>query len=540
MTSWMDNPDIADELSEKFPDWKQPGVTGVPVREYVAPVVGDTQEITGRESAYAHRALESQASDLARIGRDSGRNDFLNTSAFKMCQYVSSGWLVQNEVVTALLEACRINGLLAEDGEAQCLKTIYSGLRGGGRLSERDVEWHASDVPFTVVEGIEGYSAGTVPAGNQAQAPATNGHRNGTATDTARSIVWTSAANVADGVPDWGWHYEGKGRIQLGTLALFAGRPGAGKSTAARWLVAEATRGNLGGKFYGKPQNVIYIATEEPEQFTVVPSLRAANADLSRIHFPKAYAGDQQTIILSSLDEQNIGQYCLDNDIKILVVDALMTTVGGNTDINKNNEVRSMITPWQRIAEAIEGMVIGVVHLRKSTSGDVVAAINGSSAFGEVARSIFAFAKHPDTEQRIMSQHKNSTGFEDLSVFYELQTTSVIVSTGEVAEVARFVITGNADMTVEDVFTDAMANTGSTAEASMWLEDYLRLNGPHVWSKEAKQEGDKAGFSERTVKRAAQKVRVKSESRDFPRKTYWSLPEVSGATHSEPNRGLDD
>ena len=41
MTSWMDDPEVVGELSEKFPDWKPHGVTGAPVKEYVAPVAGE-------------------------------------------------------------------------------------------------------------------------------------------------------------------------------------------------------------------------------------------------------------------------------------------------------------------------------------------------------------------------------------------------------------------------------------------------------------------------------------------------------------------
>ena len=49
-----------------------------------------------------------------------------------------------------------------------------------------------------------------------------------------RTITWTTADKVNDGVPTWAWEYGRKGRLMRATLVLFAGRPGAGKSTAAR------------------------------------------------------------------------------------------------------------------------------------------------------------------------------------------------------------------------------------------------------------------------------------------------------------------
>ena len=49
--------------------------------------------------------------------------------------------------------------------------------------------------------------------------------------------------------------------------------------------------------------------------------------------------------------------------------------------------------------------MIGVVHLTKVPGSDIVAAINGSSAFGEVARAVIAFAKDPqsDNGERVLS-----------------------------------------------------------------------------------------------------------------------------------------
>ena len=84
-----------------------------------------------------------------------------------------------------------------------------------------------------------------------------------------------------------------------------------------------------------------------------------------------------------------------------------------------------MVEPWARMAEAIGGVVYGVVHLTKAATGDVVAGVNGSSAFGEVARAVFGFAKDPDSDEghRIMSQAKNSTGDENLALEYTIQPT---------------------------------------------------------------------------------------------------------------------
>jgi hypothetical protein len=364
--------------------------------------------------------------------------------------------------------------------------------------------------------------------------PLQNGYEvNGHALPAGRHIQWTTAAQVDDTIPVWAWEYDDKGRIQLGTLALFAGRPGAGKSTAARWFAAQATKGLLEGHWHGSPQHVAYIATaEESTRYTITPGLRAAGADLSKIHYPSVYRDGESAQLLSVLDEAALIDYLLAHHITIVVVDPLMSTISATSDVNKNNEVRAQIQPWARIADAINGIVIGVAHLRKNSTGDVVAAVTGSSAFGEVARAIFGFAKNPMNDTRVMSQHKNSTGFEDLSLCYEITSQPVVVSTGETAEFGAFKILGPSEITVEDILVDHGAGTtGPGIECQRWLHDYLSVEGP-ARSRDVKKEAAKEGFSERTVERAAKQLKLLIESKGFPRTTHWSLPTLVDTTQS--------
>jgi len=222
-----------------------------------------------------------------------------------------------------------------------------------------------------------------------------------------------------------------------------------------------------------------------------------------------------------------------------VVVDPLMSTIAASSDVNKNNEVRAQIQPWARIADAINGIVVGVAHLRKNNTGDVVAGVTGSSAFGEVARAIFGFAKSTVDDTRVMSQHKNSTGYEDLSLSYEIVSEMVTVSTGESTEVGTFRILGPSDVTVEDLLMDGgVQSTGTGAECQRWLHDYLSVEGP-CKSKDVKKEAHKEGYAVRTVERAAKKLKVLIQSQDFPRTTYWSIPVATDPSQSRQQSRRD-
>ncbi|QZH67698.1 AAA family ATPase [Mycolicibacterium farcinogenes] len=268
-----------------------------------------------------------------------------------------------------------------------------------------------------------------------------------------RVIRWRTGSEVRDDVPEWGFEHNGKGCIQRATLALFAGRPGAGKSTGARWFASEFTRGTLGGCFYGEPQNVAYIASEESIEYMVKPSLRAHGADMSRIHFPHVEIDGQEVRLNSRDDEARLIKDLTDRGISVVFVDPVMSAIGSKVNINNNNEVRECIEPWSRIARAINGLVICIVHLTKAPGGDVVAAINGSSAFGEVARAVIAFAKDQQSTEgiRVLSQEKNNAGTEDLALEYVIESHRVETDAGKAADVGKFVIKGPSDRRVSDV-----------------------------------------------------------------------------------------
>lgn len=125
-----------------------------------------------------------------------------------------------------------------------------------------------------------------------------------TAPAIGRSVALLTADDIEDDVPDWVWTVGGIGRIQQAVLSLFAGRPGAGKSTAARWFASQWTLGTLDGIWAGQPQNVAYIASEESLKYVVKPGLRAAGADMKRIFFPKVTFNGEEAPLIAQDDEK--------------------------------------------------------------------------------------------------------------------------------------------------------------------------------------------------------------------------------------------
>ncbi|WP_440713103.1 AAA family ATPase [Gordonia sp. FQ] len=348
-----------------------------------------------------------------------------------------------------------------------------------------------------------------------------------------RRVVMRRADTIRDDVPTWAWEFDDRGRIAIGTVVLFAGRPGAGKSTSARWLVAQATTGTLPGCWLGTPVNVAYIAREEAVDYIVKPSMRAHGTDLERVFFPEVELTVDNEVARTTpvhiADMEAFTRTCCEHRVRLVVVDPLMSTIGSKTDVNRNNEVRAQLDPWRTLAEDIDGVVIGVAHLNKSGNGDVVAGVNGSSAFGEIARAVFGFAKDPDAEngERVLSQEKNSLGDESLALSYRIDPAEVRTDSGRTAEVGRFVLLGESERSVGDVLRDAARQGPSTTDYDAiitWLRGIL-ANG-RVEATEIYKSGDAAGYSKDQLKRAKAKASdIEAVRPTNPRPWFWQRAE---------------
>jgi hypothetical protein len=118
----------------RMPEWmveKARGRMGV-TSEFgsnVTPILPH-REVSDFEKNYAKRALQNAWAELrsCKAGR---RNHLLNVLAFKMGRLIARGWIDRGLVENLLMRASADCGLLAEDGEEQCLATLASGIEAG-------------------------------------------------------------------------------------------------------------------------------------------------------------------------------------------------------------------------------------------------------------------------------------------------------------------------------------------------------------------------------------------------------------------------
>ena len=333
-------------------------------------------------------------------------------------------------------------------------------------------------------------------------------------------------------------HWLWDNRIPLGELTLLAGREGLGKSTIAYTLVAWITAGTMGGRFYGTPKTVIIAASEDSWEHTIVPRLMGAGANLDLVYRVDVVTEDglQGSLSLPS-DIMALRQHVDEIEAAMVLLDPLMSRLDGKLDSHKDHEVRQALEPLVSFAKAAHVAVMGIIHVNKSASADVLNAIMGSRAFVAVARSVLFAVKGPDHDgTSLFGQAKSNLGPKDERTYrYEIGGIKVAETPDGDVWTGRIKWCGKSDKSVEDIVA-AMAEGGAdelTAvdEAAAWLEDWLEANGGAKESSIVKAEARKVGHTERTIQRAARQLDLTKRSEGFPRKTIWALPfGTTGAT----------
>ncbi|WP_291313714.1 bifunctional DNA primase/polymerase [Corynebacterium sp. UBA2622] len=313
---------------------------------------------------------------------------------------------------------------------------------------------------------------------------------------------------------EWVWGDDDMGGIAIGGLTIVTGKGGDGKSTFCRWLGSQITKGTLKGSWEGVPHNVLYFHAEESLDHSVTPSFAVHNAEMARVHVLNA------DTINPRRDMDKIIAECKSKDIRTVFVDPLTSYMSGS-DTNKNTETREALQPWSRLAAEIDGVVIAIVHQKKSAGSDFVSGITGSSAYGEVARSVFATACDVETGERVISQGKNNVGPLMPSYSYTLENGEVEAEDGKVKKMPRFVLGDTTTTTAGEIANrNRKIDTGEAETAKSWLRRYLNAN-PGA-AKEQVIADAKGAYSESSVEKAAKDLSVKKESRD--RKAHWTLP----------------
>jgi putative DNA primase/helicase len=187
-------------------------------------------------------------------------------------------------------------------------------------------------------------------------------------------------------------------RIPKGALTVLCGVWDVGKGLIVSNIVSALTTGKpwLDCENTNAPATVLYLSAEDSLRHTLVPRLKTAGADVTRIKFVTG------TIVHTDPKKKTERMVALNNDLdalratckalpdlQLVVVDPISSYLG--KEINQNNvtDVKSVLDPLQALAEELNITILAVGHFNKNSSQDAAFRLAGSHAFSSTPRAVW-------------------------------------------------------------------------------------------------------------------------------------------------------
>ena len=319
--------------------------------------------------------------------------------------------------------------------------------------------------------------------------------------------------------------------LALGEVQIFAGVQEMGKTTIAMQLMARVT---TGGDFIGIPTQtgkVVYWTGEDNPGKTIVPRLKACQADLAKVHIIDATIenGEANPFDIAS----DIPELCehvagIDN-VKLLVLDPVIGIVGNSQDQYKPTVVRKALQPLLQLAKEKNMAILGITHLIKlqsSGNAGIKDRVHGSGVWTQFPRGVWGCDKADKYDgAKVLSLIKSNLAIGQHAYKFSIEPQSVEGMDKPVAY-ASFNLK-NLEESADDIFSgtkDKAHNQGQRDRAKNFIIECLE-KGAAEWRKiMEKSDGD---YAKNTMERARrelvleQKIRKEGEGP----KAYWHIIE---------------
>ena len=326
------------------------------------------------------------------------------------------------------------------------------------------------------------------------------------APEPRRRAVLTKASQVRLERPRWALNEF----LPLQVLTLIAGYAGEGKSTLALHWAALATRGKLPGEFHGIPRDVVICAAEDSKTMQSA-RLKAAGADLDRVHFLDVAIGEEQGADGQIIFPRDIDIFrgALEKVHPLIVIfDPITTTITG--DQWKAATVREALTPLHRIAQEQDLSIIAISHFTKGT-GSARDKASGTHAFRDVVRSYLPLAADKETGKRHLTIDKSNYSTKAGSSFeFTLENADVKAHDGTNIRVGIVQDFQESDTSVDQVINRGIESEDAAEErldAEGFILGYLQDVGGEAEAREVLKAGRAAGFTDNALKKARSKAR---------------------------------
>jgi len=299
--------------------------------------------------------------------------------------------------------------------------------------------------------------------------------------------------SVVEQKVEWLWER----RIPLGALTILDGDPGDGKSVLSNDTAAKVSSGGPlpGQTAKHEPAGVVILTAEDSLAHVVVPRLRVAGADLSRIcAIPYAPASPgEQTFSRLPADLPILERAIERVGARLVIFDVLACYIPITLSMQRDQDVRLALAPLAEMADRLQVACLLLRHLNKDTSKSTLYRGGGSIAIVGAARSGLLLAKDPnDPEIRVLAAIKSNFGAHAESLNFRIR------SSGNVPFIEWI---GTTDQTADQLLAPQTAEErGAVQEAAAFLRQAL-ADGP-IETKELYKMAEDLGISRASLKRA--------------------------------------
>ena len=266
-----------------------------------------------------------------------------------------------------------------------------------------------ADIPHSIVQAAEGKDAhdhlaagGTLQSGDVKFVPMPKSRKGVTLRRgdmySPETVEWIPG--FEDFIP-----YSG--------ITSLVGLPGVNKSTLTCRVAAEETRRGHG---------VLLCSAEDSIPAVIIPRLKAAGADLKRVHFSTNH-------LTFPKDIEGIAQWIEEENIRLFVIDPLEAHLNPDVDSHKNQSIRGALAPLGMVADVNKCAVIIVGHPNKNRTNDPMMRSGGSIGIPGIARSALIMGNHPDHPLddglRVLAWYKGNWAQNPVSKVYRVQGVAV-------------------------------------------------------------------------------------------------------------------
>lgn len=205
---------------------------------------------------------------------------------------------------------------------------------------------------------------------------------------TSRTFSVVPFSDISERTIEW----LVEGTIPRHTAVVLVGEEGIGKGLYCASLIAKVTAGT-------DPIDVLMIVSEDDPETVLKARLRAAGADMSRVHLMVADVESLTGVPLIPNDTSDVLDAIRKTGASLVVVDPWMSIVPGNLSIKDTQQARQALDPLNALARQSGASFLLVTHTNRMVGGSARNRYGGTVALRQASRlCLMAIADPHDPE----------------------------------------------------------------------------------------------------------------------------------------------